>query len=60
MNQTTSLQRYKYFVEMHCFSEIICTFAAIMQITKKLTNAILMLIAAGLLALCVASIVSAQ
>ena len=39
---------------------IICNFAAIMQFTNKHTNVVLALIAAGLAALCVASILSAK
>ena len=54
------MQRYKKSHRFHRLSQIFITFAPDMQISDKVINILLALVAAGLLAVCIASVVSAM
>jgi hypothetical protein len=52
------MQRYKKRHRFHRLSQIFITFAADMQISDKVINILLAIVAAGLLAVCIASVMS--
>lgn len=52
------MQRYKKNHRFHGLSQIFINFAADMQISGKVINILLVLVAAGLLAVCIASVMS--